>query len=115
MTQTQQTAYNSSLFVSSKRTIYEIYAEILQICQKPQNITHIMYQTNTSYVSFKKYLQQPQEIGLLKQGPEHKNRYKTTERGKTYLEKYAAFKQLLSSFEGKVELTNEQSWLLKKA
>jgi predicted transcriptional regulator len=84
-----------SLFEGRKRTIYKIYAEMLQICRTPQNKTHIMYKTNTSYASFTKYLQSLQKAGLLQQELLNKNKFQTTERGKKFIEKYCEILQLL--------------------
>jgi predicted transcriptional regulator len=86
-------AGGKSLFSDKKRTTYEIYCEMLQICQKPQNKTRIIYKTNTSYTSFRKYLEKLQEMRLLQLEPE--NRYKTTERGKIFLQKYEGIRQFL--------------------
>jgi predicted transcriptional regulator len=70
----------------TKRTTYDIFAEILDACQTPENKTHIMYKTNTSHRSFKKYLKQLLEMNLLQK--KTKNQFNTTERGKEYLTKY---------------------------
>jgi predicted transcriptional regulator len=93
---TKQNSNNDPLFAETKRTTFEIYAKMLQICQKPQNKTRIMYKTNTSYTSFKKYLNQLQQKNLLQKETENKNTYKTTQRGKTFLEKYNELQQFLN-------------------
>ena len=84
-----------SLFEGRKRTIYDIYAAMLQVCQKPQNKTHIMYKTNTTYISFAKNLQFLQEAGLLQQELLSKNEFQITEQGRIFLEKYGEMRQLL--------------------
>jgi predicted transcriptional regulator len=83
----------NDLFADEKRTTYEIYAKMLQICQQPQNKTKIMYKTNTSYISFKKYLTQLQNLKLLQ---ENERKYKITQRGILFLEKYIELQQFLN-------------------
>jgi predicted transcriptional regulator len=87
---------NDPSLAEGKRTTFEIYAKMLQICQKPQNKTRMMYKTNTSYTSFKKYLNQLQQKNLLQQQADNKNTYKTTQRGKVFLEKYDELQQFLN-------------------
>lgn len=84
-----------SSFEGRNRTVYKIYAEMLQICRTPQNKTRVMYKTNTSYAALTKHLQALQKSGLLQQEPFNKNRFRTTERGQMFIEKYYEILQLL--------------------
>lgn len=87
--------FEFSLFEKRNRTAYDIYAAMLQVCQKPQNKTHIMYETNTAYISFTKNLQFLQKAGLLQQELLNKNKFQITERGRIFLERYGEIRQLL--------------------
>ena len=55
-----------------------------------------MYKTNTSYTSFKKYLGQLQDLSLLQQEPQAKNQFKTTDRGRMFLQKYRELQEFLN-------------------
>ena len=50
---------------SSRRDQLTIMADLLEIIQQPQRLTHILYKSNMSYGQLSKYLSEMQEMGLL--------------------------------------------------
>ncbi len=77
-----------------RRDRLQIFAEILSLCQKQQVKTGIMYQLGTSYNSLQNYITQLQAYGLLKFDGTAK-RYKTTAKGKTYINNWSELQKLL--------------------
>jgi predicted transcriptional regulator len=77
--------------------MYEIFAEILETCRRPQNKTHVMYNMNTSYDSITKYLQQLQEMRLLQVESGTRSTFKMTDRDQESLEKGCQLQNLLSN------------------
>ena len=76
-----------------KRGKVDIIAEILKIGQKPVKKTRIMYRANLSFQQLKKYLKIVEENQLLKKDSDT---YKTTEKGKRFLEIYRQIDLFLS-------------------
>jgi len=77
-----------------KRISFEIMAEILSFCEKPQNKTKVMYRTNLSWVMLQKYLSQLQSLGLLE--VHHSSvKYATTKKGLKFVEKWRELAELL--------------------
>jgi len=94
-----------------RRTVYEIYAEILQICQKPESKTRIMYRTNTSYTYLMRYLEFLQKVGLLQPELFNRNRLQTTERGRKFVEKYREILQLIDENYPSIRPKSPIPWL----
>jgi predicted transcriptional regulator len=77
-----------------KRIQLEIMAEILNLCNKPQTKTRIMYTTNLSYRTLQSYLSQLESLALL--NIHHsETKYQTTEKGRELLEKWSELKRIL--------------------
>jgi len=77
-----------------KRISFEIMAEILSLCEKPQNKTKVMYRTNLSWGMLQKYLSQLQSLGLLE--VHHSSvKYATTQKGLKFVEKWRELAELL--------------------
>ncbi len=72
----------------------QIFAEILNFCEKPQVKTRVMYKMNLSYTKLQKCLPQLVEIELLEM---HHNpeRYATTRKGHEFLGKWKELQELL--------------------
>ncbi|MGI0078322.1 MAG: winged helix-turn-helix domain-containing protein, partial [Nitrososphaerales archaeon] len=72
---------------SSKRTSFDIIADILTIADKPISKTEILYRANLSFKQSERYLKMLEEMGLLKMYFEDGNtrRYVTTQKGMEYL------------------------------
>lgn len=88
---------NTTEFIQSnrlRRDRLQIFAEILNLCQKQQVKTGIMYQLGTSYNSLQNYITQLQAYGLLKFDGTVK-RYTTTAKGKTYINNWREIQKLL--------------------
>ena len=51
--------------VSSRRDQLTIMADLLEIVQQPQRLTHILYKSNMSYGQLTKYILELTEMGLI--------------------------------------------------
>jgi len=78
-----------------RRTIFEIMAEILDLCRDPQRKTRITYNTNLSWAGAKYFLSLLESLKLL-QVHHSIATYTTTERGREFLEKWIQLMQLLT-------------------
>jgi len=78
----------------AKRNGFEIMAEILNFCEKPQNKTKVMYRTNLSWRMLQKYLSQLQSLEFLE--VHHSSvKYVTTQKGLEFVEKWRELAELL--------------------
>jgi predicted transcriptional regulator len=78
-----------------RRTIFEIIAEILDLCRDPQRKTRIMYNTNLSWAGAKYFLSLLESLKLLEVHHSIAT-YTTTERGFEFLEKWIQLMHLLT-------------------
>jgi predicted transcriptional regulator len=78
----------------SRRERSQVFAEILNLCQKPQIKTHVMYQTNISHRMLQSCLLQLTELELL-EVHNSKERYSTTVKGQDFLTKWKKLQELL--------------------
>jgi predicted transcriptional regulator len=69
-------------------------AEILGLCSKPKNKTHVMYGTNLSWKMLQQYLSELQSRELLEEECTSKT-YITTKRGHEFVEKWKELQKLL--------------------
>ena len=79
--------------LSKHRSHEDIVADILSIVRNEPKKTHIMYQANLSYALLCKYLDKLVEAQLIKYR-EMDTVFELTEKGLTYLDRYAEFEQL---------------------
>ena len=78
----------------TKRNSLEIIAEILSVCEQPQNKTRVMYRTSLSWQMLNKYLSQLQSARLLE--IHHRlTKYVTTPKGLEFLRKWRELAELL--------------------
>jgi len=79
--------------IFTKRGRLEIISEILSICQKPAQKTHILYKCNLSYDQLIKYLQYLIACGLLAEIESNpRNPFHVTPKGKEFLEKFESLR-----------------------
>ena len=82
------------------RRRFEIIADVISAAQNGTKKTKIMYFANLSYRLLTKYLEDTVSVGFIQ---EIANGYRTTEKGRIFLEKYAQFSskysKLVSDFE----------------
>jgi predicted transcriptional regulator len=81
-----------------RRISIEIMAEILNLCQKPQCKTRILYKTNLSYDMLLKYLEKLQALSML-EVHHSKTTYLTTEKGFRFLDAWMGLREHLVSNE----------------
>jgi predicted transcriptional regulator len=81
---------------NSKRQRLQVFAEILELCRKPQVKTQVMQKANLSYPMLRDYLMQLQKWKLL-EVPQSKKKYLTTEKGREFLQKWTALQQLITT------------------
>jgi predicted transcriptional regulator len=70
----------------------EIFAEILELCRKPNVKTRVMYKTNLSYGMLQVCLEQLLKQELLELNLSAKN-YSTTEKGLDFLQTWTTLQQ----------------------
>ena len=76
-----------------RRSQFEIMAEILSFCKKPQRKTRVMYHTNLSWKINEAHLTELELKGLLT--VHHSElKYLTTQKGREFVEKLDELKQL---------------------
>jgi predicted transcriptional regulator len=81
---------------NSKRDRLQIFAEILELCRKPQVKTQVMHKANLSYTILQDCLMQLQKRKLL-EVHHSKTKYLTTEKGREFLQKWTALQQLITT------------------
>ncbi len=83
---------------ATKRGKVSIIADILDIADGGVLKTHIMYGANLSFRQLDNYLALLSEISLLEKSMESQREiYKTTDRGRNFLQHYYEIKELLTS------------------
>lgn len=82
------------------RNRLEIIVGILNAAGPGVKKTAIMYTANLSYQLLEKYLDETTKMGLIHLGI---NGYETTDKGKTFLEKYNDFSSKYSKIEGELQ------------
>ena len=80
--------------ITTKRAHTQIIAEILEQCKQPTAKTRIMYKVSMSYPATINFLEYLQKLKMLKLDQEGK-KYKTTEKGLSYLKKHSELRNLL--------------------
>jgi predicted transcriptional regulator len=81
---------------NSRRARLQIFAEILELCRKPQVKTQVMHKANLSYTLLQDYLMQLQKQKLL-EVHQSKKKYLTTEKGREFLQKWTVLQQLITT------------------
>ncbi len=84
----------SCVVVMGKRDRLEIIAAILDLCLKSRSKTRVMYGTNLSWKMLQQYLSHMESQGLLEFNNDS-NKYVTTSRGHSFLEKWKELQELL--------------------
>ncbi len=75
-----------------RRTRIDIIIDILDVAKGGVNKTSIVYRTNLNFKLADKYLELLQKQGMVENNP---NKYKTTDKGKIFLEKAKEITQQL--------------------
>ncbi|MDH5782719.1 MAG: winged helix-turn-helix domain-containing protein [Candidatus Bathyarchaeota archaeon] len=88
--------YEHARTLMTKRNSLEVIAEILSVCEQPQNKTRVMYRTSLSWQMLQKYLSQLQSAGLL-EIHRSSTKYVTTQKGLKFEEKWSELVELLYS------------------
>lgn len=91
----------------NKRSQEKIIADILSLVMKDQKKTHIMYGANLSYDLLCKYINKLLVAELIKYR-KNDQIYELTDKGKTYLDKYAEYESLKNQLEADKLLLNEK-------
>ncbi|HEX7033818.1 MAG TPA: winged helix-turn-helix domain-containing protein [Nitrososphaera sp.] len=89
----------AGLFRRGARGTIDIIADILALCSTWNKRTKIMYKANLSHQMLKFYLWHLVELGLLEESQDM--RFKTTEKGRTFLSYYRQMTKLLIGFNGR--------------
>jgi predicted transcriptional regulator len=79
----------------SRRGRFEIIAEILLLCRRPQGKTRVMYETNLSYSMLQMYLNNLIALKLI-EVHHSKKKYATTQKGTVFLQKWLSLSDLLT-------------------
>lgn len=81
----------------ARRTETDIIANVLSIAlHDSQTKTHIMWKAALSYYQVQAYLEYLLKTGLLRKNESRgRKRFKTTERGKEFIARYEALKELM--------------------
>lgn len=79
----------------SNRGRTEILGDILSLCTEDTGKTRIMYGANLSYEQVLRYLEELQSKGLI--APIGGNKYRTTDKGRSYLESYESLRRMMYS------------------
>ena len=78
----------------SRRTNFEIMAEIIEFCQQPRSRTRIMYAVNLSFTAMRNYISVLQSMSFL-EVHHSKPRYQTTQKGIMFLRKWKEMNELM--------------------
>lgn len=69
----------------TRRSYFEIIADILKLCRIKANKTRILYQVNLNYILLQKYLNLLMDKGLLEVDEDRRKWYTTTDKGEDFL------------------------------
>jgi len=75
--------------MSTRRDQITIMADMLDIIQQPQRLTHLLYRSNMSYGQLVKYLSSMKQRGMIEELTIPFRAYKITSRGKIFLQMIA--------------------------
>lgn len=81
-------------FLTSRRGPFQIIAEILDVCTKPQAKTHVMHKVNLSYHQLQFYLGKLRKFGLIELRSRGE-RYVASGKGLLFLQKWIETYQML--------------------
>jgi predicted transcriptional regulator len=93
----------------SRRTNFEIMAEIIEFCRQPRSRTRIMYAMNLSFTAMRNYVSALETMAFL-EVHHSKPKYQTTQRGIMFLKKWKEMNELMNGqfmIEGPQILTRE--------
>ncbi|MEW6604317.1 MAG: winged helix-turn-helix domain-containing protein [Thermoproteota archaeon] len=94
------------VFRRGARGTIDIIADILALCSTWNKRTKIMYKANLSHQMLKFYLWHLVELGLLEESQDMK--FKTTEKGRTFLSHYRQMTKLLIGLSGHVVVPRDE-------
>ncbi len=89
----------------SRRSLLQIYSEVLASCEQPASRFQVMQASYTSFGAVLGYLLELQRLGLLEAVDEGR-KYVITERGHVFLEKWHGLAELLFPEEGGLKRFN---------
>ena len=75
--------------ITTRRDQITIMADMLDIIQQPQRLTHLLYRSNMSYGQLVKYLRAMKERGMIEEQSKPFRAYKITSKGKIFLDMLA--------------------------
>lgn len=78
----------------SRRTNFEIMAEIIEFCRQPQSRTRIMYAMNLSFTAMRNYISALQSMAFI-EVHHSKPKYQTTQKGIMFLKKWKEMNELM--------------------
>ena len=81
---------------NSKRDRLQIFAEILEQCKQPQVKTHVMRETNLSYVTLQDCISQLKKWHLVEVTHHIRIRYRTTDKGLRFLNKWTELQLIIN-------------------
>ncbi len=96
----------AGVFRRGTRGAIDITADILALCSTWNKRTKIMYKANLSHQMLKFYLWHLVELGLLEESQDMK--FKTTEKGRTFLSHYRQMTKLLIGLGGRVIISPDE-------
>ncbi len=89
----------SGLEAGSRRSLLQIYSEVLESCEQPASRFHVMRASYTSFGAVLGYLVELQRLGFVK-AVDDGRRYLITERGREFQEKWRELLKLLCPEDG---------------
>ena len=78
----------------SRRTNFEIMAEIIEFCRQPRSRTRIMYAMNLSFTAMRSYISALQSMSFI-EVHHSKPRYQMTQKGMMFLRKWKEMNELM--------------------
>ena len=81
--------------MAGKRSDIEILADVLKVARRGAKKSHIVYRANLNFEVVKRYLKRLHEAGLIAFPSEEDCLYKTTTRGREYLDQYKSLTQYI--------------------
>ena len=106
---------NQRFRIDSRRSVLQIYSEILDFCRIPQSRYRIMQASYTSYNLTNGYLGKLEKLHLL-EASEDERKYVIAEKGHEFLRKWSSMMELLS--EGDSDFQNYKGngeWIDRRA
>ena len=79
--------------IGQRRSNVDIIADILRVAKRGARKTRIVYGANLNFKLLNEYLEKLEKAGLITNTSEEGTIFKTTEKGRKYLEHYEGFRE----------------------